>query len=436
MNDAQAAPPGAGLRNRWLQLTLGIVGMVMIANLQYGWTLFVNPIQDKFHWAKAAIQVAFTTFVFVETWLVPLEGYLIDRFGPGRITIFGGVLVGIAWSINSIASTLPVLYVAAAIGGIGAGIVYGAMVGQALKWFPDKRGLAGGLTAAGFGAGSAATIIPMASMIAWAGYERTFLVFGVVQGIAIVAIGFLLRAPRPGEVTAVASRAVKQSPRDSTPQEMLKSPLFYVMYLTMLCVACGGVMATAQLAPIAKDFGVDKVPVALLAFTLPALQWALVLDRILNGLARPAFGWISDRIGRENTMFVAFLLEALAIFLIMRFATNPLYFVLLSGLLFFAYGEIFSLFPSLSADTWGRKFATTNYGFLYTAKGTAALLVPYSSMLADASGSWLPIFRIAMALNIVAALLAFFVIKPMRGKHAPDSQAVDNVPMYAEGLAP
>jgi len=173
-----------------------------------------------------------------------------------------------------------------------------------------------------------------------------------------------------------------------------------------------------------------------LAFTLPALQWALVLDRILNGLARPTFGWISDRIGRENTMFVAFLLEALAIFLMMRFAANPLYFVLLSGLLFFGYGEIFSLFPSLSADTWGKKYATTNYGFLYTAKGTAALLVPYSSMLADATGSWMPIFQIAMGLNIAAALLAFFVIKPLRGKHVPDSHAIENVPIYAEGLAP
>jgi OFA family oxalate/formate antiporter-like MFS transporter len=212
--------------------------------------------------------------------------------------------------------------------------------------------------------------------------------------------------------------------------------LFYVMYVAMLCVACGGVMATAQLGPIAKDYIVDEVPVTLLMFTLPALQWALVLDRILNGLARPSFGWISDRIGRENTMFIAFLLEALAIFLLIRYAANPLLFVLLSGLLFFAYGEIFSLFPSLSADTWGRKYATTNYGFLYTAKGTAALLVPYANVLKDLTGSWLPIFQIAMGLNIAAALLAFFVIKPMRGRHAPDRPALESVPVYAEGLAP
>jgi OFA family oxalate/formate antiporter-like MFS transporter len=416
---------------------LGIVGMVMIANLQYGWTLFVNPIQDKYHWAKAAIQVAFTTFVFVETWLVPAEGYLIDRFGPARITVAGGFLVACAWALNSIASTLPMLYAGAVIGGIGAGIVYGSMVGQALKWFPDKRGLAGGLTAAGFGAGSALTIIPMANMIASAGYERTFLIFGIVQGAIVMLVGVLLRAPRDGEVTQSATSAfIKQTTANFTPGQMLRQPLFYVMYFAMLCVAAGGVMATAQLAPIAKDYIVDEVPVTLLLFTLPALQWALVLDRILNGLARPTFGWISDRIGRENTMFIAFMLEALAIFLMMKFAANPVLFVVLSGLLFFAYGEIFSLFPSLSADTWGRKFATSNYGFLYTAKGTAALLVPFANVLKDATGSWMPIFQIAMGLNIVAALVALFVIKPMRGRHAPDSKAAENLPLYAEGLTP
>ncbi len=436
MVDAQGVAP-TGLRNRWFQLTIGILGMVMIANLQYGWTLFVNPIQAKYHWAQAAIQVSFTTFVFVETWLVPLEGYLIDRFGPSRITVAGGLLVAIAWSMNAYATSLWVFYVAAAIGGVGAGAVYGAMVGQALKWFPDRRGLAGGLTAGGFGAGSAATIIPMANMIANVGYERTFLVFGLVQGGFVVLFGLLLRAPRPGEVTAVStSRAVTQTTRDYGPREVLRQPLFYVMYVAMLCVACGGVMATAQLAPIAKDYIVDEVPVTLLLFTLPALQWALVLDRILNGLARPTFGWISDRIGRENTMFIAFLLEALAIFLMIRFAANPLLFVLLSGLLFFAYGEIFSLFPSLSADTWGRKYATANYGFLYTAKGTAALLVPYANILKDLTGSWLPIFQIAMGLNIAAACIAMFVIKPLRGKHERDRPAIESVPVYAEGLAP
>lgn len=407
----------------------------MIANLQYGWTLFVNPIQDKFHWAKAAIQVAFTTFVFVETWLVPAEGYLIDRFGPSRITVAGGLLVGISWALNAAASTLVEFYLAAAIGGVGAGIVYGALVGQALKWFPDKRGLAAGCTAAGFGAGSALTLIPMANLIAHAGYEMTFLVFAAVQGLGVMIVGVMLRAPRAGEVTqSSTSRLVVQTKRDYTSGQMLRQPLFYVMYVAMVSVAAGGLIATAQLAPIAKDYIVDEVPVTLLMFTLPALQWALVLDRVLNGLARPTFGWISDRIGRENTMGIAFTLEAGAIFLMLKYAASPLLFVLLSALLFFAYGEIFSLFPSLSADTWGRKFATTNYGFLYTAKGTAALLVPFANVLKDATGSWVPIFQVAMVLNLFAAALALFVIKPLRRRHAAE-RTLEPVAAYVKGSA-
>ena len=391
--------------------------MVMIANLQYGWTLFVNPIQDHFHWSKAAIQVTFTTFVFVETWLVPAEGYLIDRFGPKVITVVGGALVALSWVMFAYAGSIWTFYAGAVVGGIGAGIVYGTTVGQALKWFPDKRGLAAGLTAAGFGAGSAITIVPLANMISGSGYQQTFLVFGLIQGFFVIVIGFMLRAPRPGEMTLTAtSAAIHQTTRDFKPLEMLRTPLFWVMYLAMLCVAYGGVMATAQLAPIAKDYIVDEVPVKLLLFTLPAIQWALVLDRVLNGLARPTFGWISDRIGRENTMLLAFTLEGIIILGMIKFAANPLLFVLGSGLLFFAYGEVFSLFPSLSADTWGRKYATTNYGFLYTSKGTAALLVPYANILKDATGSWLPIFQLAAALNIFAALLAFFVIKPMRAR--------------------
>ena len=409
---------GRFIRNRWFQLVIGIAAMIMIANLQYGWTLFVNPIQDRFHWAKAAIQVAFTTFVFVETWLVPVEGYLIDRFGPSRITAAGGLLVAASWSMYAYADALWIFYAGAVVGGIGAGIVYGAMVGQALKWFPDRRGLAAGLTAGGFGAGSALTVVPIARMVAAQGYQHTFLVFGLLQGVVVVLIAVLLRAPRPGEVTQVATSAlVAQTSLDVRPAQMLRTPLFYVMYVAMTCVAAGGVIATAQLAPIAKDYAVDGVPVTLLAFTLPALQWALVLDRILNGLARPTFGWISDRLGRENTMAMAFALEAVTIYAMIALAANPLLFVVMSGLLFFAYGEVFSLFPSLSADSFGRRYATTNYGFLYTAKGTAALLVPWANVLKDATGSWLPIFEVAAALNLVAALLAFFAIKPMRKRY-------------------
>ena len=419
MTSTVATAPSSPIRNRWLQLILGILAMICIANLQYGWTLFVNPIKDQFHWSTAAIQVSFTTFVVVETWLVPFEGYIIDRFGPSKITMVGGVLVGISWVMFSFATSLWTFYIGAAIGGVGAGIVYGCTVGQALKWFPDRRGLAAGLTAAGFGAGSAVTIVPIGQMILHDGFQKTFLVFGAVQGILVVIIGLMLRAPVPGEVpAAAASTALKQTLRDFKPSEMLATPLFYVMYVAMLCVAIGGVMATAQLGPIARDYIVDEVPVTVLLFTLPALQWALVFDRILNGLARPAFGWLSDRIGRENTMFIAFGGQAIIILIFIKVAANPYWFVVMSALVFFTYGEIFSLFPSLSADTYGRKFATTNYGLLYTAKGTAALLVPFANIIKDATGSWVPIFQFAAALNVCAALIAMFVIKPMRARKA------------------
>ena len=430
MVSTAALAPSSPIRNRWLQLVLGIVAMIMIANLQYGWTLFVNPIRDQYHWATAAIQVSFTVFVVVETWLVPAEGYIIDRFGPTVITIVGGVLVGISWVMFSMATSLWTFWIGAAIAGVGAGIVYGCTVGQALKWFPDRRGLAAGLTAAGFGAGSAITIVPIAQMIHNVGYQQTFLVFGIVQGVVVVLVGLLLRAPRPGEVpAAVNNPALKQTLRDFTPGEMLRTPLFYVMYIAMLCVAIGGVMATAQLAPIARDYIVDEVPITLLLFTLPALQWALVFDRVLNGLARPAFGWLSDRIGRENTMFIAFGSQALIIMLFIKVAANPMAFVIMSALVFFTYGEIFSLFPSLSADTYGRKFATTNYGLLYTSKGTAALLVPFGNILKDATGSWVAIFQAAAVLNICAALIAMFVIKPMRARKARQEGMLPSEPV-------
>jgi OFA family oxalate/formate antiporter-like MFS transporter len=400
---------------RPVQLVVGIICMVMIANLQYGWTLFVNPIDLKHHWGRASIQVAFTIFVLAETWLVPVEGWLVDRFGPKIVVFVGGILVAIAWAINSVADTLLLLYIAAAIGGIGAGAVYGTCVGNALKWFPDRRGLAAGLTAAGFGAGSALTIIPIQGMIQTSGYEATFLWFGVAQGLVIVALSFMLRAPRPGE--GPPSTRLRQSSRDYTPLEVLRSPVFWVLYIMFVLVGAGGLMATAQLAPIAGDFQIAKVPVSLLGLTLPALTFALSIDRVLNGLTRPFFGWVSDYIGRENTMFIAFALEALGIWALSQFGRDPVLFVILSGVVFFAWGEIYSLFPSTCTDAFGTKYATTNAGLLYTAKGTAALLVPLANVLAVASGDWRAVFLVAALMNVAAAITAVAVLKPLRAVH-------------------
>ena len=403
---------------RWGQLIFGIICMVMIANLQYGWTLFVGPIDQKYHWGRAAIQVAFTIFVLTETWLVPIEGYLIDRFGPRLMISASGALVAIAWVINSVADSLFLLYVGAAIGGIGAGVIYGGSVGNALKWFPDRRGLAAGLTAAGFGAGSALTVIPIAGMIQSSGYQSAFLWFGLGQGIVVIVVALFLRAPQAGEVAIPASAAVQQTRRDFTPIEALQTVPFWVMYAMFVMVGAGGLMAVAQLAPIANDFQIAKIPVSLVGLTLPALTFALTIDRVLNGICRPFFGWVSDNIGRENTMFLAFFAEGVGIYALLYFGTNPVLFVILSGVVFFAWGEIYSLFPATCTDIYGRTYATTNYGMLYTAKGTASLLVPLANVLTSATGSWHAVFYVAAALNIVAAVMAIAVLRPLRRKFA------------------
>ncbi len=388
--------------------------MVTIANLQYGWTLFINPIDEKYHWGRAAIQVTFTIFIVTETWLAPIGGYLIDRFGPRVMVCGSGALVAIAWIINSVADSLVLLYAAAVIAGLGAGPIFGATVGNALKWFPDRRGLATGLTAAGFGAGSALTVVPLANMIQSSGYEAAYLWFGLGQGIVIMLVALMLRAPQEAEVAAAISPHLQQSQHDHAPADVLKSLPFWLMYAMFVMVGTGGLMATAQLAPVAADFAIDNVPVSMLGLTLPALSFALSIGLVLNGLSRPFFGWVSDRIGREHTMFIAFLLEGIGIYALVLCANSPTLFVLLSGLVFFAWGEIFALFPATCTDIYGRKFATANYGMLYTAKGVAALLVPLGNVLAAATGSWTAVFAVASALNIVAAALALFALKPVR----------------------
>ena len=418
MNGQTASMPQGTLSGRWWQLLFGIICMTMIANLQYGWTLFVNPIDAKFHWGRAAIQIAFTIFVLTETWLVPIEGYLVDRFGPRPVVLVGGVLCAVAWAMNSVAGSLSMLYVAAAIGGTGAGAVYGTCVGNAVKLFPDRRGLAAGLTAAGFGAGSALTIIPISTMIKADGYEKAFLYFGLGQGIVVLIVSLLLTDTR--RITAaisVASEKLQQARRDFRPMEMIRYPVFWVMYVMFVLVGAGGLMATAQLAPIAKDFKIDAVPVSIIGLTLPALTFALSIDRVLNGLTRPFFGWVSDNIGRELTMLIAFGLEAIGIFALYRYGQDPLHFVILSGLVFFAWGEIYSLFPSTCTDTFGARYATTNAGLLYTAKGTASLLVPLANVLMSATGNWHAVFVVAAVMNAVAALMAWFVLRPMRRAH-------------------
>jgi MFS transporter, OFA family, oxalate/formate antiporter len=393
---------------------LGIICMAAVANLQYGWTLFVDPIDQQFHWGRAAIQVAFTIFVAIETWLVPVEGYLVDRFGPRPVVIGGGILVAIAWAMNSGASSLGMLYLGAAIGGIGTGAVYGTCVGNALKWFPARRGLAAGFTAAGFGAGAALTIAPIQTMITNSGYQHAFMFFGLLQGAIVVVASFGLLVAPASYLAAAPKKSTSQ--RSFTPTEVLQQPVFYVMYLMFFLVAAGGLVLIANMAPIAKDLKVAKVTVDLLGLSMVAGTFAIKLQRILDGIGRPFFGWVSDHIGRENTMAIAFLIGAASLFVVSRAGANPVVFVLITGLYFGVFGEIYSLFPATQGDTFGAKYAAANAGMLYTAKGAGALVVSFATAVGTARG-WNTIFALAMTGNVVSALLALFVLKPMRVRH-------------------
>jgi len=405
--------------NPWVQLIIGVICMAAVANLQYGWTLFVNPIDAKYHWGRASIQVAFTLFVLIETWLIPVEGYLVDRFGPRWVVLAGALLVGSAWALNSVASSLPMLYFGAALGGIGTGCVYGTCVGNALKWFPGRRGLAAGITAAGFGAGAALTIGPIGTMINSSGYEQAFLVFGLIQGGIVFVMAWLLLVPPAQLANAVVKPT--QTAHGYTPAQVLKSPVFYVLYIMFVLIASGGLTMAASMAPIAKDLKIDKIPVELFGMAMPALAFALFLNRIFDGVGRPFFGWLSDQIGREYTMALAFFAGAGALFTLSQVGSNPVTFVLVTALYFGVYGEIFSLFPATQGDTFGSKYAAANAGMLYTAKGAGSLLVPVAAIIAKNHG-WGAVFTVGMSFNIIAALLALFVLKPMRIKHFAKSR--------------
>jgi OFA family oxalate/formate antiporter-like MFS transporter len=398
----------------WIQLVAGVICMAMIANLQYGWTIFVGPIDAKHHWGKAAIQGTFTLFILLETWLVPFEAYLADKYGPRLLVMIGGVMIGFSWILFSWANTLTALYVGGMIGGVGTGLVYGTCIGNALKWFQTRRGLAAGVTAAGFGAGAALTVLPLMHSLASNGYEATFFRFGLLQGTVVLVSALVLKKPTGRAGARKKNPRLPQTKTDRTPLQTLTSGIFWLMYIDFVLVAASGLMATAQLAPIANGFGIATTKVTLLGFTAPALLFALSLNNLMNGLSRPLFGWVSDWLGREMTMFLTFLAEGIGIFYLDRYGSNPVIFVILAGLVFFAWGNIFSIFPALTSDQFGNKYATTNYALLYTAKGCAAFFVPIGSILAARSGSWHTTLLIAAIMNVAAALLMLLVLRPIR----------------------
>ena len=422
--------------NRWAQLVAGIFAMMAVANLQYAWTLFTKPIQAHLHVSLTAVQWTFALFIALETWLVPFEGYLVDRLGPRIMLGFGAVAVALGWIMSGRAETLGSLYLWYAVGGIGAGIVYGGTIGNALKWFPDHRGLAVGLTAGAYGIGTALTVAPIDKMIRASGYQHTFVVWGIIQGFVVMAAALFLAKPPVGWVppgwkqkeAAIKARGVTISAVDMTPWQMLRQGSFYVVYVMMTMLAFGGIVVTAQLSPMAVSYHVDKVVVA---WGLTALVLAIEIDRILNGLTRPFWGWVSDHIGRENAIFISFMLEAAAVYALLRLISHPIWFIALSGLCFFAWGNIYSLFPSITADLYGRKWATTNYGIVYTAKGLATLFAaPGAAWLFEKTGSWTKVFWAMIICDVIAAFMALLWLKPLAArtvKAAATSAPVVNV---------
>jgi OFA family oxalate/formate antiporter-like MFS transporter len=413
--------------NRWIQLIAGIVAMMAVANLQYAWTLFTKPIQAHLHVSLVAVQWTFTLFVALETWLVPFEGYLVDRIGPRFMLGMGAIMVGVGWIGSGYAETINSLYFWYGIGGIGAGAVYGGTIGNALKWFPDHRGLCVGLTAGAYGIGTATTISPIAAMLKTSGYQHTFIVWGIIQGFVVLAAALFLAKPPEGwtppdwKAKEAKIRArVNTSAVDMTPWEMMRQPSFYLIYVMMTMLAFGGLVVTAQLNPMASSYHVDNV---IVAFGMTALVLAITVDRLLNGLTRPFWGWVSDHIGRENAIFIAFILEAIAVFALLQLIDHPVWFVALSGLCFFAWGNIFSLFPSVTGDLFGNKWATTNYGVVYTAKGVAAAFAgPGAAWLYAKTGSWNKVFWAMIVCDVVAAFMALLWLKPLARRVVNDSE--------------
>jgi MFS transporter, OFA family, oxalate/formate antiporter len=418
--------------NRWAQLVAGIFAMMAIANLQYAWTLFTKPIQAHMHVTLTQVQWTIALFIALETWLVPVEGYLVDRIGPRIMLGIGSVMVGLGWIGSGMSNTMGGLYFWYALSGVGAGIVYGGTVGNALKWFPDRRGLCVGLTAGAYGIGTALTIAPIARMIKASGYQHTFIVWGIIQGFVVMAAALFLAKPPEGwsppgwkQKQAAIRARVNTSGMELTPWQMLRQPSFYVVYIMMTMLAFGGIVVTVQLAPMAATYHVDKIVVA---FGMTALVLAIEIDRVLNGLTRPFWGWISDHIGRENAIFISFMLEAAAVFALLQLISHPVWFIVLSGLCFFAWGNIFSLFPSITADLYGKRWATTNYGVLYTAKGLATMLAaPGAAWLFEKTGSWSKVFWAMILCDVVAAFMAILWLKPLAQRSVKAEAAAPGV---------
>ncbi len=389
------------VNNRWFQLVVSLIAMIMIANLQYAWTLFVQPLQASTGWSLSDIQVAFTLFILCQTWVQPLDGWLIDRLGPRGFISAAGLLCGLGWAGLGYATTLPQLYTLYCLAGIGAAFVYSGSIGSALKWFKDRRGLASGIMAAGFGGGTALFIPIISSTIASSGYQSAFIATGLFQGLMILAVAQFMRHPpaEPAPAATPATGAGSQvGRRHFTTFEMLRTPQFYVMYIMFVLMATGGLLVTANAGPMARSWGL----------TAAALTLAATLGPLANGASRIFWGWASDRIGRETAMIVAFGLQAVCLVMVVVFGSRSgAWFAFTLVLVYFTWGEIYSLFPSTAADYFGTRNATSNYAVLYTAKGVASIIGGwFGAFLYEQSGSWSMGFYGSAVMALIAAAMA------------------------------
>jgi oxalate/formate antiporter len=418
MTIAAAPASTSALANRWVQLLLGLIAMMAISSPQYVWTLFTGPLNQKLGTTLAELQFTFSLLIILQTFFSPFQAYLVDRFGPKLLISAGAILSGGSWVLAAQAESLTALYITyGIIGGFGTGIIYVGVIGLMVRWFPDRRGLATGLAAAGYGFGAFFTSFPIDSMIKSAGYAHTLVVWGIIQGgIGIITAQGLRMPPdswQPAGYTA-ATATTMQSKRSYTPAQMLQSPTFWLLFLMMSMMSTSGLMVVSNVGPFAKEYNVANA----LVFGMAALPLSLTLSRFTNGLTRPFFGWVSDHIGRETTMALAFSLECASILVLFAFIDRPALFVVLTGLVFFGWGEIFSLFPSTLTDTFGPKYAATNYGFLYIAQGVGSILGgPAAAFLKQTTGSWTSVFIIVAVLDAVTALLAITALRKLRSRH-------------------
>ncbi|UNK30065.1 oxalate/formate MFS antiporter [Serratia plymuthica] len=398
---------------RWIQLLLGLICMAAISSPQYVWTLLTKSLSAKLGVDLPALQVTFSLLIILQTFFSPFQGKLIDRFGPRLLISIGTLLSGFSWIISSQISNLTEFYlVYGCLGGLGTGIVYIGVVGLMVKWFPQQRGFAAGAVAAGYGMGAILTTFPISISLGSYGLEQTMMVFGGLFAL----VGFLasqgLKVPVNVDFQPNSTK-LEQSKRQFTSKEMLRQPLFWLMFVMMAMMSTSGLMVTSQMAIFAEDFGISQAVV----FGLAALPLALTLDRFTNGLTRPLFGFISDRYGREKTMFIAFALEGVAMTLWLMCREDPLLFVLLSGVVFFGWGEIFSLFPSTLTDTFGSQNATANYGWLYMSQGIGSILGgPLAALLYQHTQGWHVVFGMAISFDFITAALALWVLKPWRSR--------------------